>query len=243
MNKAMITGDYHAQYLDEVAFVKMLSFAKKYKPNIFVINGDLVDYYSISKFDKNPNRKTTLYEEILIARKILKTIRKTVGNKCKIYWLQGNHEIRLINYLRSHNEILSFPFFGTDRLFELDKHNVKLITASADYDKDVSEIGHLKISNMFIMHGDNRLNGATTSRYSGYSASNTVRNLMCNVILGHSHRAGKIYHTTPYSSFVGMESGCLCKTLGTANWQQGFITFEFDNKTSYNHRVILISDL
>jgi len=239
----MVTSDYHAQYLDKVAFNKMLSYAKEYQPDVFVINGDLVDYFQASTFEKDPCRKTTIYQEVLIAINILRKIRAAVKNDCKIYWIEGNHELRLSRYLRTHNDVLNFPFFNTEKLFRLNEFNVKLIKASADYDKEPSNLGYLKISDMTIMHGDNRLNGASTSKYSGYSASNTVRGLMCNVLIGHSHRAAKIFHTTPYKTYVGLEGGCLCRKMGSANWVQAFITFEHDDERSFNHRVIRTDDL
>jgi hypothetical protein len=36
------------------------------------------------------------------------------------------------------------------------------------------EGGTIKQGNAIIMHGDSKLNGASTSKYSGYSAKNTM---------------------------------------------------------------------
>ena len=39
-----------------------------------------------------------------------------------------------------------------------------------------------------------------------------------------------------------MEAGCLCQKIPTANWQQGFITFELYKKKMINPRLHYIFD-
>jgi len=81
------------------------------------------------------------------------------------------------------------------------------------------------------------------SKYSGYSVKNTMLNgLRQNVIIGHCHRLAKIYHTTNYGTLTGMECGCLCDLTGTANWQQGFVTFELVKKEMVNPMVYKIDN-
>ena len=240
--KVMVTGDYHIPHIDDKAYSLMKSYAKDYKPNVFVINGDLVDFYTLSFWDKNPERKYDLITEIKQAKEILTDIRKTVGNKCEIYYLNANHEVRLRRYLsKQAPELYALDELKIQNLFGLKNNDIKFIDADEDYWKQTN--GHLKISDMVIMHGDNRLNGASTSKYSGYSVKNTILNgMQSNVIQNHVHRLALFHHTTAYGNYIGIEAGCLCEKVGTANWQQGFITFEYDNKGSFNHQLIHIKD-
>jgi len=243
VKKVIITGDYHAQYLDKNVFKKMLNYTKTYKPDIFVINGDLVDAFSISSFEKNPKRKTTLYQEALIVINILKKIRETVGKKCNIYWTKGNHLDRLTKYLNTHIELLDFPFFDIETLFKLKEFNVKFVDASSNYDKNKKGLGHLILGDMIIMHGDAKLNGAKYSGLSAKSGLSTAMKFMSNVAMNHTHRLGMAYYTTPYKTIMGIECGCMCKVNGGASWNQGFVTFEVKGNKSCNHRIVSIKDI
>ena len=225
--KVMVTSDYHIPYLDEKAYETMIAFAKKYKPDHFVINGDLIDFYGLSTFDKNPDRKYTVVEEITKTRQVLKNLTKRLPKKTKIYFLEGNHEARLQRYLWRNPELEGLPDLKLENLLRFKDYKINFIGVDNDYWK--KDTGHLQLGNMLIMHGDSRLNGASTSKYSGYSAKNTMMNMQTNVTIGHCHRLAKIYHTTPYGDLVGMECGSLCNYTGTANWQQGFVTFELKN--------------
>lgn len=140
-----------------------------------------------------------------------------------------------------HNpEISSLRSLRLENQLDLKYNNITFIGTSPDYWKKDS--GHLKIGDMLIMHGDNRLNGASTSKYSCYSVKNTVSTMQCNVTMGHVHRLGKYYQSTPFNILKGIEGGCLCQISGTANWQQGFVTFEEDKGKTFNHRLYNINN-
>lgn len=239
--KVMITGDYHIPFIDEKAYSSMLSYGKKYKPDYFIINGDFLDCYSISDFDKNPARKVGLKEEIELGRKYIKDIRKAFP-KAKIYFLEGNHDNRIERKLWKDSETyeVASEYFNVKDLLELDKYKIEHIKTDMDYWK--KDTGHLQLGDVVIMHGDNRLNGASTSKYAGYSAKNTMMTLQSSVAINHVHRLALVNHRTPYSNLVGMECGMLAQHTGTANWQQGFVTFELVNNKSVNHRIHRIED-
>ena len=232
MKKVMVTGDYHIPYMNKGAYNVMKEYTKKYKPDVFIINGDLLDFYSISSFDKKPDRKDSVSNDVKKARKVLRDIRKTVGKSTEIHYLIGNHENRFQTFLWRHAPEL----YGVDGLtlkeqLRLDELSINYVSADNDYwGKDN---GHLKIGDMIIMHGDSRLNGSSYSKYSCYGIKNTILNGIQNsVIQGHSHRLGKFFH----NDYVGLESGSICEKIGTANWQQGFVTFEVYRNKTYNHR-------
>jgi Icc-related predicted phosphoesterase len=187
--KNIVISDLHGEFLDKEAFGTFLKFVKDYEPNNLIINGDLVDFYMLSSFDKNPDRKTKLQEELIIVHSILERIRDGVTH----------------------------DFWKTDT-------------------------GHLTIDDMLIMHGDSRLNGGSISKYAGFSAKNTMLIMQNNICIGHCHRLALIHHTTPNGVMIGLETGCLCMKTGTANWQQGFATFETYKGKTVNPRVYRIED-
>ena len=237
--RVMVTSDYHIPYMDEKAYACMKAYAKKEKPHIFVLNGDILDFYAISRYDKNPEHYN-INQELDIAREKLIDLRKTLGDKCEIYYLEGNHECRLQKYLWKNPELISLKELKMENLLNLNELNIKWVGADPDYWKKSS--GSLNLGNTRIMHGDNALNGAKTSGYSGYSAKNTVQTIRKNVVLGHVHRGAVVYNTNEDDTLVGVEAGCLCQNVPTANWQQGFATFEVYKGKGYDYRFHHILD-
>jgi len=221
--KVMVTGDYHIPFEDKKAYSIMKQYAKDYKPDIFVINGDLIDFYTISRFDSNPERKISFKKELELGRKCLTEIRDILPN-ADIYYLEGNHENRLQHFIWRNPELDGLEELALTNLLQLEENDIKFVGVDRDYWR--KDTGHLIIGKTIIMHGDSRLNGASYSKYSGYSAKNTLMNLQSNIVINHTHRLGQIYHSTPYSDLIGIEGGSLCQKTGTANWQQGFVTFE-----------------
>lgn len=243
LEKILIMTDLHVPYQDDKAIDCAIQYGKKmYKPDTIVINGDFLDFYSLSRFDKNPNRKDTVQDDLNMGKNYLEIIRKNFP-KAKIYYLEGNHESRLKKYLYKNIELVSLEALKLENLLDLKKYKIEFVGSSPDYWKNKTDIGHLKLGDSIIMHGDNRLNGASTSKYSCYSIKNTIHgSTQSNTIIGHVHRLGMYYQSNPYNNIVGVESGCLCQISGTANWQQGFSTFEVVNDKSVNHKTYLIQN-
>jgi predicted phosphodiesterase len=239
VDRIMITSDYHIPFLDEDSYELMKYKAREYQPDKFIINGDFLDFYTISKYDQNPERKHTIQDERIEAQKRLMELRKTLPNS-EIIYIEGNHETRLQKYLWQHKELYSLPELKLSNFLGLKDLNIKYIGADNDYWKQTS--GHHIIGDMVISHGDNRTNGFSTSQYSGYSAKNSMYKLNKSVAMGHTHRLALIYHSTPYTDLVGIEGGCLCQDNETANWQKGFVTFEADKNKTYNHKIYKITN-
>ena len=235
MTKNMIVSDIHVPYQDDNAVSIAQAYAKDYKPDVLVINGDLVDFYTLSTFDKNPDRKVSVQQELDMGYQVLKDFRKAVPAHCKIYMTEGNHEQRLQRYLWRNPELEGLRDLKLQKLLRLKELGIQFIGVSGDYWK--KDTGHLKLGDTIVMHGDNRLNGASTSRYSGYSAKNTMLGVQQGVIIGHVHRLAQVYHSTPYGTLVGIEGGSLCQHTGNANWQQGFVTFETEDGKNINYKL------
>ena len=237
--KNLNIGDVHLPYQDDKALDVMYQYGKKYKPDNVIVNGDLLDFYRLSTFDQSPDRKDTVPEEIEKGKEFLKKLRKNFKN-ANLYFIEGNHEQRLQRYLWRNPELHGLDALKLDNLLDFKKYGIKYIKTDGDYwGKDT---GHLKIGDMVVMHGDNRLNGASTSKYAGYSASNTMRGTQSSVAIGHVHRLALINHRSPHSHLVGIEGGCLCQVAGNANWQQGFVTFETYKGKNNNYRLYEIKN-
>ena len=78
--KTLFIPDMHCPYQDKIALKAMYSFMDWWKPEDIVLLGDLVDFYAISRFNKDPERALKLQEELDQAVKVLKEIRKHAKN-------------------------------------------------------------------------------------------------------------------------------------------------------------------
>ena len=81
--KIIVVSDIHFPYEDKsavAAFVKEVSLKR---PDVIVLNGDLLDFYKLSKFSKDPAWKNP-EEEIEMCKTFLKKLRKEAGKDCKI---------------------------------------------------------------------------------------------------------------------------------------------------------------
>jgi metallophosphoesterase superfamily enzyme len=232
--KNLVISDLHIPFEDSKAISCMLDYAKQYKPNRVIINGDLVDFYSISDFDRCPERKETVKDEIYKAREFLHLLRKTVGDNAEINYLHGNHENRLQKFMWRNSELYGLDCLELKNLLDLKKYNVNEVKVDRDYWS--KEEGELRVGDTTILHGDARLNRAKYSSNPGYAAFNTLRSRIGeNVIIGHTHRMAQIFNMIGNKNNVGMESGCLCQ-MTRNNWQQGFLTFENINRKSFNYK-------
>jgi len=235
IKRNVVISDLHIPYQDKKAVQYTLEFIKKYHPDNLVINGDLLDFYGISVYSKNPQNKDNLSSECLKAREFLSDLRKATGTECNIQYLTGNHEMRLQQYIWNHPELEGLKELELSNLLDIKKYNVKMIEPDNDYWSKCN--GHIKLGDTVLMHGDDRLNGASVSAKSGYSAMNTMLRLNSSVMIGHCHRLAQVYHKTPYNDIVGIETGCLCQVPDIYNWQQGFVTFETLKGKNLNYRL------
>ncbi|MGV9141317.1 MAG: metallophosphoesterase family protein [Promethearchaeota archaeon] len=234
-SKNLVISDLHVPYHDDSAVNCMFKYAKDYKPTRVVINGDLIDFYSLSDFDKCPERKDNITDEIYKSREFLSKLRKVVGKDARIDFLHGNHENRLQKYMWRNRELYGLDSLELKNLLDLKKYNIKEVQADRDYWSKL--MGEVKVGDTTIMHGDGRLNRARSSANPGYSAFNTMRNRIGeSVIIGHTHRMAQVYNLIGNKSQVGIEGGCLCQHT-RENWQQGFVTFESYRGKSFNYRL------
>ena len=91
--KIMVVSDIHFPYEDKSAVTAFIKEAGLRKPDVIVLNGDLLDFYKLSKFSKDPAGKNP-EEEIEMCKTFLKKLRKEVGKECKIYYTINIYQIQ-----------------------------------------------------------------------------------------------------------------------------------------------------
>ena len=140
-NKTLIIGDVHIPYHSIKALTLMLDFATKQSIDSILLNGDIIDFYALSCFVKDP-RKRIIKEEIESLKKFLDVLEKSFN--VKIFYKIGNHEERLETYLRvKAPELIGISEFELYNLLGLEDRNITLIK-----DKRTIKFGKLN-----ILHG------------------------------------------------------------------------------------------
>jgi predicted phosphodiesterase len=125
-NKILIISDLHIPYQDNEAIEAALKYGKKKKINTIIINGDLIDFYQLSRFEKDPRVRNAAFE-IKEAKQVLEYIRSKFP-KALILWYMGNHDHRFTKYMvNKAPELLDIPEFSLYHIMELAKLNIHLL--------------------------------------------------------------------------------------------------------------------
>lgn len=232
--KDLIIPDLHIPFHDPNAVNLTVKVANKIKPDRIIQVGDFYDFYSVSKFDKDPKRIDTMQDELDVGYKVWKSIRKAVP-KAEILYLEGNHEYRLRKYLWRHPELHSLDVLKLENVLRIKELKI-------DFYKNKDTL-YLK-NNLIATHGAND-DGCKLSQHSGYSAKNTLERIGTNGISGHTHRLASHYKTTFDKQYEWHESGCLCdldpEYMKKPNWQHGFVVVNYGKK-GFDIKVIPIKE-
>lgn len=89
-NKFVVLSDIHFPYQDDKAIKAALNFVKTNPVDTIILNGDILDFYDVSSFDKDPSRINSLQKEIDMAQKFFKKLR-TIKPDARIVFIKGNH--------------------------------------------------------------------------------------------------------------------------------------------------------
>jgi len=231
---ALITSDYHRPFHHEGAVEIVRQLIDRWKPDLFVVNGDFQDFAALGRFPKNPDTLSPLQRLLDDGRQMLADLAGiNPGMKC--IYVPGNHEEdRLLNYLWTHA-----PALASLQVLKLE-NLMQLAEAGFAYAPDGIEL----TDEFVVIHGDrysNMLGGG-----SGASARKEGLDLGVSSVTGHTHHGGVTYRQDRRSYRVNAEGFCLCdqdkmraagvtgrKRGGKAlDWHLGVIRVDYSTKTS-----------
>lgn len=169
----MCIGDVHAPFIHKPTFGKVLRYLEnlKKKPNYIIQIGDLYDFYSASRFPKNPNIITP-DQEVLEGRECAEEMWRALKNrapKAECYQLFGNHSLRPNKRLMETAPEL-FSFYTPKPLWDFKGVNTI---------NDIRE--ELILEGIAFQHG-HRSQPGSHAAYNGIST-----------VVGHSHRGSVTY--------------------------------------------------
>jgi hypothetical protein len=208
--------DWHIPYHDQEAISAALDFCKKIQPQILIIH-ELHDFYSLSRFDKDPERLDGLQTELNWVGDYLRILRDTCPDS-RIILLKSNHLDRLRRYLWSHAQALaSLDALAIPQLLNLERYNIEY--------KD-----YFVYNNFIFKHGN------LVSKEAGMTARRELAAEGMSGVSGHTHRLAQIYARERGGKYTWIENGCLCDLSpdwidGVANWQHGISIVSFEQNS------------
>lgn len=220
--KALVMGDLHIPYHDVRAIKAALITAEKQQCDTLYLNGDTIDFYSISRWEKDP-RQRNLKREVMTTRAVLESLGKYYDRK---YFKRGNHDDRWDAYLWSRAEDMAdFEEFELGAVLRLEDSGYIEIRS-----KQWAELGKLS-----ILHGHEVQGG-----YSVNPARGLWNKLTSTAACNHHHQSS--HHSDNHAMTKTMVStwslGCMCDlhpAFAPLNkWNLGFGICEVDAKGGFN---------
>lgn len=229
--RMLVLSDIHFPYHDKTALMVALRTGKQQDVDAILLNGDILDFYQLSKFTKD-YRKPSVKAELDIFRFFIDQLKQRFP-EATIYYKLGNHEVRLDRWIKHNAQMF-------DGMLDLE-HLINFKEANVIYLKD--NIG-VKFGKLNIIHGHEvRANGSLVNIARTYYLKTSS-----NILLGHWHQAQEYVTKTLNGELHGAwATGCLCKldadyTYGINAWSHGFAIVEStDDKGGFrvkNYKII-----
>ena len=212
-------SDFHFPYQDDAAVASFLNLVKGLSPDRVVLNGDIADFFQLSRFNVSGDRIENLQEEIDQASVFRSAVREAAPNAV-LDECSGNHDDRVITYVHKNAQALkSLRALSPASLFLYDELGINWHPGA----------GFLLRKNFIVKHGSFVRSEAGASAKAEFMAAGI------SGISGHTHRLAP-YSKGGYTPRIWWEQGCFCRldpdyVIGKPNWQQGCIVGEFSTKS------------
>lgn len=177
LKKAGFIADLQVPYHDPKAIDLTFNYLNKAGIDHLIINGDLVDFYGLSSFEKDPRERKFKHEYDAILAMLL-YIKQAFPGIPIYYNLDANHEFRYARFMRTKApEFFGLEIFELEELLMLDKFGYQYIRHH----------DHIRFGKLPIIHGD-----TVFSRGSGVSPARTLwMRTKTNMIASHVHRTSE----------------------------------------------------
>lgn len=228
--------DAHVPFHDDAAMAAVFDHARKLDPDTILFNGDMADFYGVSRWDRNPS-KEDLWGELQQSRAVLGTFRQEFP-RAKIIWKLGNHEERWEHYIwKKAKELWELPFTKFEHMMtgaipeSDDENNPRTAQPQIGSKENGDQIIFVKDQRIIragkhlgILHGHELPQG--TSSPVNFARTLFLKTMEC-CIAGHHHRSSQHDGRTMFGRQIACWStGCLCDLTPDYRrinqWNHGF---------------------
>ena len=226
MNTWVIVNDLQIPWHDQPVLDLVVSFVKELRPHGVILNGDVVDCYDLSDFDRNPMKDYGLNREIDASGKLMAALVPVTKER---WWLGGNHEDRFRRMLWRNPHLAKVRALRFPTIFHLGDYGFQWKPYG----------GFLTLGKLMVTHGSQVL------KHSGQTGRAHFEKYGTSILIGHTHRLGIYYRRNIRGVHAAYENGCLCRLdpeyVQAPDWQQGFSVVHVDpNKGWFNVQQIPI---
>ena len=208
--------DIHFPYYDPALNVAV-NYLRKWKPDAIVLNGDIIDCYHLSNWEKDPRKRSFKYELDMLKSFILQ-LRKLFPNTRIVYKL-GNHEERYEKkILQRVPEFVDIELFTFSSVIEAKKLGIEVVDNKRT----------IKAGKVNIVHGHELPRGISAPVNPARGLYLKTKN---NAIAGHWHQSSEHFESDINEMITGAWSvGCLCELhphyMPINKWNHGLATLE-----------------
>lgn len=215
----LLLSDVHLPFHDRPTVEAAVAAARKRRVAGVLLNGDILDFHELSRWDKSPDDPRYV-AEVTAGREFLAWLRHRLPGAVIVYKI-GNHEARLRSYL-----IQKAP-----ALFGLDVLTVPGLLQFADHGVElVEDLQLIQAGKLHVLHGHEY-------RPMIQTPVNPARGLFLRAksvaICGHFHQTSEHHEPNIAGKPQGAWSvGCACNLsppyMSLNRWNNGFALVHFD---------------
>lgn len=215
--RILLLSDIHVPYHNIPALTAAITWAKHRDPDTILLNGDTIDFYMLSRFNKDPKRRH-FGGELESFAELINALRSEFP-KANIIFKDGNHEERYNAFLyQKAGELIGVDEFSLESIIRKRAGDIEYIT-----NKRIIKAGDLN-----IIHG-HEFSGGT------FSPVNIARGLFLkakvSAIQGHNHQTSEHTETDMNGRITTTWSvGCLSdlhpEYMPMNKWNHGFAFIE-----------------
>lgn len=219
-SRVLIISDLHFPYQNNEAIEVAINYGVEKDVNCILINGDLFDFATISRHEKDWKFRPVV-DEVNAVKQFFDYLKDRLPN-ARIVFKEGNHDERFEKWaFQKVPEFQKLDVLKLSSILKLTERGIEHVT-----DKRPVKLGKLTVLHGHELNGSGGVNPARA----------TFLKTIDNVLIGHCHRSSQ--HTEPTLGgdvIVTTSIGCLCglyPMFARVNkWNHGFGYVDLDVKT------------
>jgi len=188
ISRYLILSDIHVPHHCVAYIALSMKLVKMIRPDGIVQLGDALDFWQISRFDKDPQRKQTIVEDAKIYSAILQQWANLLKPDGIIHQLCGNHEDRLRRYIWQHARELDGLVKTVPEMIGLKQLGI------ATKWHELSNWQSCRIGDAILHHGH---------YYNQHVAMGNLTRYPKSLITGHTHRFQYVTNGERFSASLG----------------------------------------
>ena len=214
-SRVLCLSDLHIPYHSKPAIESALGFGDSYKPTVVLLNGDTCDFYSISRWDKNPSQRNFPHE-LEQCENFFQHLRYRFP-EATVVLKYGNHEERFDHFVWNRApEFWGVDNVRLDSMLHLDEYDIAHVS-----DKRIIQAGDLA-----ILHGHEVQVSSGVNQARGAHLKLGRPSLTAHGHKTSTHSEPDLYHQETQSWSQGCLSDLHPEFARLNKWNHGFCTIE-----------------